>query len=315
MVPGGRVRASFEAAKESAGEWTREVALLVGRRLDAIWNYGTPVWKRTWDLLIVLDACRWDLFREVAPEYGFLPDKVETTYSPASMSEEWLEVHTAEQYTDELRQTALLSGNINTHWKSRFRDSWGYLDEVWRHSWDDREGTVPATAITDATIDYIRNRAEDNGTQRTIAWYFQPHRPFVPVDWSDGFTFDRLTTRDRDLRQRNEFKLYRDGEITREQLWRGYAANLRYVLDSVEVLLRNVDVDRAVVTSDHGNLLGECNVYEHPRDFPHPALRRVPWVTVPATDMGAYSPLYDRQRANLSSDEIRDRLKHLGYQG
>lgn len=317
----GRLRRALPGDDPMAAirERASDLVLEGGRALRRRWNYGTPIWEREWDLLIVLDACRWDLFREVAPAFEFVPDEFDAVYSPASHSEEWLEVHTEARYRSEMRRTALVSGNINTCWKERFREGWGYLDEVWRRGWDDDEGTVPARAVTDATIDYVRERAAETPAGRTIAWYFQPHRPFVPVDWSDGFAFERLTDRDRDIEQPNEFKLYREGEISRERLWRGYAANLRYVLEEVGVLLRNVDAERAVITADHANLLGECGVYEHPRDFPHPALRRVPWVPVTATDERTRVPSTETEHtADTDADgpsdaEIESRLQALGY--
>lgn len=302
-----------EEVRRAAKRHVESVTVDIGRRLRHVWNYGTPIWEREWDLLVVLDACRWDLFCEVAPEYEFIPSQMEWVYSPASMSEEWLEVHTAERFCDELSRTALISGNINTHWKPEFRHRWGYIDEVWKHGWDDESGTVSARAVTDAAIDYVRNRQGSHDTDRTIVWYFQPHRPFVPVEWSQGFEFGRLTDRDRDITQENEFNLYRDGIISRDQLWKGYAANLRYVLDEIELLLRNVATEDVVITSDHANLLGECGVYEHPRDFPHPVLRRVPWVRLSATDDETYIPDYDPGNEDLPKTEIRDRLEHLGY--
>lgn len=300
--------------KRLTERWISAAALDVGRRLRRIRNYGTPIWERDWDVLVVLDACRLDLFREVAPEYEFLSEEeIGWIYSPASMSEEWLEVHTAGRFRDDQRRTALISGNINTHWKPEFRQGWGYIDEVWKHGWDETAGTVPPGVVTDAGIDYVRNRANHQDTDRTIVWYFQPHRPFVPVEWSGGFEFDRLTHRERDVAQENEFKLYRDGVICRDQLWDGYAANLRYVLDNVEILLRNMAVDDVVITSDHANLLGECGVYEHPRDFPHPVLRRVPWVRLSATDDRTHTPNYDPETGDLPDAELQDRLEHLGY--
>lgn len=292
------------------------VTLDAGRRLRRRWNYGTPIWEHEWDLLIVLDACRWDLFCEVAPEFEFLPDEYGSTYSPASMSEEWLEVHTADRYREELARTALLSGNVNTVWRDRFQDRWGYINEIWREGWDDEEGTVPARAVTDTAIDYLRNRVDDDRTDRTVVWYFQPHRPFVPVEWSGGFCYDRLTDREGENEQENEFKRYRDGDLSRERLWTAYAANLRYALADVKLLVDNADVDRAVITSDHANLLGEWGIYEHPRDFPAPALRRVPWVSVDADDRETHDSGYDLAEGaqdDVSETEVRDRLRHLGY--
>lgn len=57
-----------------------------------------------------------------AHEFEFLPDEYGSTYSPASMSEEWLEVHTVDRYREELARIALLSGNVNTVWRDRFQN-------------------------------------------------------------------------------------------------------------------------------------------------------------------------------------------------
>lgn len=56
------------------------------RRLDAIgYRTGTSIYECDWDILVILDACRADLMREVAIDYGL---EVDTHRSPASMSPE-----------------------------------------------------------------------------------------------------------------------------------------------------------------------------------------------------------------------------------
>jgi len=58
----------------------------IGRRLD----YGTNAFDREWDVLVVLDACRADLLRSVAPDFEFFGE-IETVRSVGSSSSEWLE--------------------------------------------------------------------------------------------------------------------------------------------------------------------------------------------------------------------------------
>ncbi|MFC5278677.1 hypothetical protein ACFPM1_07900 [Halorubrum rubrum] len=53
------------------------------------YRWGTNVFDRDWDLLVVLDACRVDALREVADEYGFVGD-VESMTSVGSTSFEWM---------------------------------------------------------------------------------------------------------------------------------------------------------------------------------------------------------------------------------
>jgi hypothetical protein len=100
--------------------------------------------------------------------------------------------------------------------------------------------------------------------------------------------------------------------LDRETLWAAYSDNLRYVLDTVETLRENIETDSMVVTSDHANAIGEFGIYGHPKNVPHPAIRRVPWVEVDAHDGGAYVPERPPPDDTVSAT-IEDRLSALGY--
>lgn len=285
-----------------------ELAIGAGRRAGRRWNYGRNVWDYDWDLLILLDACRADLFSEVAPEYDWLPDDPGATYSAASMSREWMERHFTDGYRSETSRTALLSGNVFTQEDWVTPEKFAHFDEVWKHSWDDELGTVPARAVTDATIDAFRNTQT---ADRTIAWYLQPHNPFIGADWSDGW--DSNTIGDWSQHGKSVWQRYRDGEIPKHELWDAYKDNLRYALDDVEILLENVDAERVVITSDHANCLGERGIFGHPPYVPDPALKRVPWVETSATDQESHVVETREPDANQVSDEASDRLEALGY--
>lgn len=60
----------------------------VGRRV----NYGIMPFEREWDVLVVLDACRYDLFEGFTPEHPVYErfESVEPVYSCASATREWL---------------------------------------------------------------------------------------------------------------------------------------------------------------------------------------------------------------------------------
>ena len=73
-------------------------------------SYGTNVYERDWDLLVVLDACRVDALREVADEYEFITE-VESMRSVGSTSFEWLNHTFSTDYRDEVRQTAHVTRN------------------------------------------------------------------------------------------------------------------------------------------------------------------------------------------------------------
>ncbi|WP_424016082.1 hypothetical protein ACOZ35_15180 [Halorubrum xinjiangense] len=276
----------------------------IGRRLD----YGTNAFDREWDVLVVLDACRADLLRSVAPDFEFLGE-VETVRSVGSSSSEWLE-NTFVGHPETAR-TAMVTGNT---WTDRYldADAFAALDEVWKYTWDEEAGTVPAAAVSDRAIALARERDPD----RLVVHYMQPHHPFVPdpLDGDDG-----LARTGSHSNAGNPWVLLRRGEVSVERVWTAYEANLRHVLDEVESLAANVD-GRIAVTADHGNCFGEWGLYGHPMHTPVSALLDVPWATIDGADEGTRQPtLTPPEPLPVSrvhggeSETDRDRLRALGY--
>ncbi|MFC7174344.1 hypothetical protein ACFQL0_15370 [Haloplanus litoreus] len=101
--------------------------------------------------------------------------------------------------------------------------------------------------------------------------------------------------------------------MTRNEAFERYLETLRVVLDDVEVLLRNLDAETVVITADHGELFGELGAYGHPIGFPHPAVKRVPWVETSATDTGSCEPMVEPPAEVEADDYLEDHLENLGY--
>ncbi|GCF13188.1 hypothetical protein Harman_11230 [Haloarcula mannanilytica] len=274
----------------------------VGRRLD----YGTNVFDREWDVLVVLDACRADALEAVVPAFDFL-NGVDSLRSVGSSSSEWLE-NTFLGHPETAR-TVMVTGNT---WTDRYldADAFAALDEVWKYAWDDDLGTVPAAAITDRAIAHARER----DPERLVAHYMQPHHPFVPdpVAGDDG-----LARTGSHSNTGNPWVLLRRGEVSVERVRRAYRANLRHVLSEVATLLENVD-GRVAITADHGNLFGEWGLYGHPMETPVPALLAVPWAETWGTDRETRSPALDPPEPLpvsrvYGAEGDQDRLDALGY--
>jgi hypothetical protein len=316
------VRDSREEVRENGWAGVREAAYefyvgmyrQVGRRV----NFGTPIYETDWDLLVVLDACRWDLLAEVADEYAFLDG--EWTYSVGSSSAEWMRKNFAPEYADEAARTAHVTANPYSE-RLLSAEDFRLLDEVWRDRWDESVRTIPAAGVTERAIDAGRTTDAD----RLIAHYMQPHHPFVPDPMDDGLPRNEFGSTPWD----SVWHRLRRGAVDRDRVWDAYRDNLRYVLDQVETLLENVDAERAVITADHGNLLGEFGLYAHPDYVPLPALKRVPWSVTTAEDRRTADPDIDGDRvtetdasnpdADATTDaaaddvSVADRLEHLGY--
>jgi len=80
----------------------------------------------------------------------------------------------------------------------------------------------------------------------------------------------------------------------------------------VSTLLENFDADTAVVTSDHGNAMGEYGIYGHPMYVPLTVLKRVPFCRTSATDTGTVSPSVELAGKSVDED-VSERLGDLGY--
>lgn len=272
--------------------------------IDKVGNPGHSIYEREWDVLVVLDACRVDLLREVAADYEFVGD-IETFYSLGSKSPTWMRRNFGPEYAEERSRTAYVTGNPFS--KMFDGSEFAYFDEVWRYAWDDDLHTIPARPLTDAAIETWRRDEDD--VDRMIVHYMQPHVPFVPEpelgsyggpeDFGDSFN---------DLWNQAGYTLSED------RVWRAYRDNLRYVLEDVELLLENMAAERVVITADHANAFGEFGFWGHPSEMLLPSIRMVPWVTTRAVDSGEYEPTLDRSAIDDCDDQtVTDRLQDLGY--
>jgi len=269
--------------------------------ISRVRDRGTPVYDREWDLLVVVDACRLDLMREAAPGYEFVDD-ISAFRSLDSMTRAWMEKNFVPTYVSEMAKTAYVCGNP---FSKEVLDAEDFLvlDEAWQYVWEE-PGTVPPRAITDRAI----ATAREHRPERLVVHYMQPHCPFLSrADLTRGKRLDRFGDQEWD----DVWEKLRAGEVSREEVWAGYRENLELALDDVAVLLENVDAERVVITSDHGNALGEWMVYGHPPGMPMDCLRVVPWIETTAVDRGTHVP---ETEAETDVNESRaEQLAALGY--
>lgn len=274
---------------------------------SGLWRYfgwhvprGTNVYEREWDTLVILDACRVDLLREVADEYPFV-GSVESFESVGSMSEEWMIKTFTDEYADEMRQTAYVTSNVFSE-RVLSADQFLELDEVWRYAWDDALGIVPPRPVTDRAIAVARDQQPD----RLIVHYMQPHHPFVAGSTPGEFAADPFGREN----ETTVVDALRRGHISRDDFWKAYRENLRVVLEDVAVLLSNHDAETVVLTADHGDALGEWGIYDHPAGCLHPVVKNVPWSETTAVDEGEYEP---RLNPGEQRVDVEERLRGLGY--
>lgn len=264
---------------------------------------GVPIYEQEWDLMIVLDACRFDALREMADDYDFL-QAVGSTESVGSYSRSWMERNFTSEYADEMTSTTMVTGNPFTE-TALDPSQFDRLEEVWRYSWDEEIGTIRPRPLTDVAISIARRDEPD----RMIVHYMQPHAPFTThPELQRGPSASNWA----DATDKSVWMQVQEGEIPVKRARQAYYDELRMVLEDVELLLNNVDAETAVITADHGEAMGEYGIYGHARGVAIDALRIVPWVVGTATDGSKHDPETKPPDSEIDVDQT-ERLRDLGY--
>lgn len=291
------------------------------RRADA--QFGTPIWERgNWDILVILDGCRHDLWTEVATEYDSLPPASESVRSNASCSIDWIE-RNFNAYPDEAARTGYVTANPfaahddpNSQSADLTEGTVGFFDPLYKTHWtelsDGEIATVPPEVVTDHAIRTWRDRDELD-IDRLVVHYMQPHEPYRSrPEWGSGNhkLLENLVDEDGEAGS-SIWPAIRAGEIDIDEFWRVYQDNLRWVLDDVCTRLLSNCEGSVVLSSDHGNALGEWGEWHHPAGAVSPAVRRVPWATLECSDDQTVTP--DWEPSNEVTASTKEQLAALGY--
>ncbi len=257
--------------------------------------------ENDWDNLIILDACRFDMFREL----NTIDGELTAATSKGSTTGEFLN----KNFTDQKYQgTVYISANphvqnhnIDTKFVDRMR--------LWETHWNNGLGTVHPSDVVDQSISMLERYAN----KRLIVHFIQPHYPFIG---ETGKEIDHGTmTGDGKIMDRREYDTIwsrlESGEISKDVVWDSYLENLELTLPYVKALVDTLD-GKSIITSDHGNSLGRFNVYGHPGNHYLSELVKIPWLVADYNERRTitYSNITDED--GLSSS-VNSRLNDLGY--
>jgi hypothetical protein len=286
----------------------RQVNRLYHRRLGRREHNtdGDDILDKDWDSLIVLDACRYDMFARCSD----LPGRLERRRSKGSATTEFLMANLAGR---DLHDSVYVTANPQLYRnRDSIRATFHDVIHVWQEEgWDEEHGTVLPETVTE----YATRAAEAYPDKRLIVHYMQPHYPFV--DSETAFDKGHLTGG----RRENVWSQLLHGtlDVERGDIWRIYEANLERALPHVEELMDALD-GKTVVTADHGNMVGErafpipIREWGHPRGIYTKELVEVPWLIHeggPRREIRAEAPT-TRAEA-VDDDVVADRLRNLGY--
>lgn len=316
---------------------SNELRILAGRITSRLFGfkftgrYGDPinVMEQDWDNLIILDACRYDIFLEVNTIEGDLKRVI----SGGSQSAEFLahnfanrEFHDTIYVTANPHATKLDPGTFHD---TIFTFEDDFFDGENRKGEDWRERLAP-----DHVLDTALSAHNKYPNKRLIVHFMQPHGPY----FGGKGRHLRQTLRDeyglrfsnwdgsRESETDNQGNVYphllsaaEDGYLSHDDIREIYAENIRIVLEHVQSLITEID-GYSVVTSDHGELLGDApptvqtdQDWKHPREVWLPELRFVPWLKISANTRREITTETPKQSKDINSEVIDKQLKALGY--
>jgi hypothetical protein len=266
---------------------------------------GSSIFNEDWDNLIVLDACRYDMFEDRAN----LPGKLESRQSLGPATYRWIRANFSDR---ELYDTVYITANS---WFLKLQDE--INAEV--HSVINLQGGVSnieyvskeLEVVTPSTVTkHAKRAANAYPNKRLIIHYLQPHHPFIGPTSNKYFNQESNSLFD---------VVANSGpEITRDLVRQAYKETLDEVLNEIRVLLPGLE-GKTVITADHGEMLGDRHTFVPVRDYGHhrgiynkPTVK-VPWHIV---DTDSRKEVIAEQPEDTDSpdmEQINEQLKNLGY--
>jgi hypothetical protein len=219
---------------------------------------GVDVVDEEWDNLIVLDACRYDIFEEYNEfEQGELSKK----RSKGGHSKEWLKRNFKDYYDD----IVYVSGNVfvspNDRGGFNSSEHFGKVYPVYLRDDTQVEGVTHPKYIVETAL----KAHEEHPDKRKIIHFMQPHTPYLG---EKGVSSDKGCIGD----------MKKDG-VSDKEIREAYISNFLFVQEYVKELIDHLEGE-IVVTADHGEALGEKGLYNHHPGVYTKELVEVPWLRI-----------------------------------
>jgi hypothetical protein len=235
------------------------------------------VMKKDWDNLIILDACRADYFEEAADLDEF--DDYRREVSLGSHSSEWTKRNFEGK---EFGDTVYVTGNPHTSMIAG--DSFHEIIEP-----PETEVSGVHAVLPESMMEAARDASEQYPNKRLIIHFMQPHGPFI-------------------------HKNARNPPLPTNEYWDEYKQAVEYIIPRARGFANELD-GLTAISADHGQMMGSklfglFKVSNHPPRLRYPGLVSVPWATVGGKRRDIREG--DTTKASVS-DDLEDRLAHLGY--
>ncbi|MEM4488930.1 MAG: hypothetical protein QXK88_09100 [Desulfurococcaceae archaeon] len=231
------------------------------------------VLRRDSFILIVLDACRYDLFSLIYKKY--FHGRLIAVRSPGAHTYGWLPKAFFDPEFKDIRVFyAKLAINTHDVKLEEFMPTNRGIEVI-------KIRPRKKSDLRTVSPWEVNNEVLKRGlSKRNIIWYMQPHYPWIRHKELSLKLINEVTWQDFTPKDLVKEALKRKG-ISRQEVIKAYLANLIEVLRASSALIKEVQgyVDEIIITSDHGELLGEYGLYLHPH-YELPQLCIVPWLEV-----------------------------------
>jgi hypothetical protein len=274
----------------------------------------SPVINYDWDNLIILDACRYDYFREESEITGELNPTVTRGGGTVSFLRKNF-------YEKQLHNTIYISANPQT--EKLPSNTFFLLSKLYYDEWNHELETVLPDRVTQIT----KSIEEDYPNKRYIIHFMQPHEPFlgkVADRWRKKYDLRGITSNHTPTERRTEgtkaANLAHQNKISIREFRQGYRETLQKTLNHVSNLVSSL-TGKTVITSDHGEMLGEKLFPFSTRKWGHSSYlncrynRVVPWLVIDSEqrrDISHDAPI-EAKNVDGKRKIINDRLESLGY--
>lgn len=234
-------------------------------------NQKELIHKWDWDVLIVLDSCRFDYFKKYHRSY--IKGVLKKVQSPASDTFSWLQA-TFQEYYDctvysshpVLNSSGIPRGGYKAapHFKR--------IIDIWKDGWNNQYGTVLPQSVNHSVIE---DMAKGLWKGKNIIWYMQPHAP-----WIGDTKITGISDSPNDKRSIHKiWDLIKRGKISEDRLKQAYKDNMFAALVQVAILTSYLK-GKIVITADHGESLGDGGRFGHSAFKSDRELIEVPWLEI-----------------------------------
>jgi len=280
-------------------------------------NKGPYILDKDWDNLIILDACRYDVFRKANNISGDL----RCVRSRGTVTSEFIRENFANR---EAHDTIYISGNAMVGSHKEHIDVFKLIGMWTRNTnLNSPEDSTDPRSLMDPqpTVNKALNVHEKYPNKRLIVHLLPPHTPFLVKDGES-------------LPEDSPYRTYtavRKGKVSADVMRDVYLENVEFGLGYAKELVKKLD-GKSVITSDHGELLGEgipfpvrvldkrWNFANHGYyDWAHyggirePELMNVPWLVIEGDKRRTIQSEPESAGIDMDESTIESQLEALGY--